>query len=86
MIDVSANADTLRALESVAHLLEVRRSALDNRVRLHVGPDTLESYLRYHLGTYGPVRLNQDVKDHAAMLYRGRLDTLMSDIKEWTNA
>ena len=64
MVDVSANADTLRALEDVASRLTVRRSALDGKVSMYVdGSETLESHLRYVLGTYGPVRLMPDAKE-----------------------
>ena len=85
MVDVSANADTLRALEDVARRLTVRRSALDGKVSMYVdGSETLESHLRYVLGTYGPVRLLPDVKEHALSLIKASLQERRIMAEEWS--
>jgi len=85
MVDVSANADTLRELEKVKHNLFVRRSALTGKVFVTVGTsETLESHLRYMLGTYGPVRLMPDVREHALSLIKASLQERRMMAEEWS--
>lgn len=51
---------------------------------MYVNNETLESHLRYSLGTYGPVRLMPDVREHALSIIKATLQDRRLMAEEWS--
>ncbi len=84
MVDVRLDLDTLRALDKIKHKLSVYRSPIQGVVYVKVGTsETIESYLRYELGTYGAPILDDETREHVMWLVEQRLDEQRKLVAEW---
>ncbi len=84
MVEVRLDLDTLRALDKIKHKLSVYRSPIQGNVFVKVGSsETVESYLRYELGTYGSPVLDDETREHVMWLAERQLEDQRRLLVEW---
>lgn len=87
MVSVDCDIEFLRAIDPVRRGMQMRRSPIDGKLWVAVhGNETVESYLRYNMGTYGPVKLLPAAREHIADLIREDTNRIISQATEWQEA